>query len=300
MTWLNYHHLYYFWSIAKEKSIANASRKLNVTQSSLSSQLKQLEKSMQVQLFNRIKKRLELTDAGKHVFKVANEIFELGNMLVSEIENNHLGVDFGTIRVGAVSTLSKNVLQFFLSPLIDSGRHRLEVISESHDNLMDTIDDFGLDLLISNRIPKDLNQGMSAHLIHSFSYCLVSKEKVSGRVPILNLIAENGIYIPKTNSVNKNSIDLFLKDMKVPAGAIKAEIEDTALLRLMATEGKGVVMIPQIGVYRDLNNRHLHVLQEVDSIQEDYYLIARDQTFNLLNLDVLISLFKKKLIKEKI
>src|SRR5512143_1499920 len=81
MAWLNYHHLLYFWTVAREGSIARATQRLHLTQPTISGQIKQLEDSLGERLFVRQGRRLVLTDTGQVVYRYAEEIFGLGQEL---------------------------------------------------------------------------------------------------------------------------------------------------------------------------------------------------------------------------
>jgi LysR family transcriptional activator of nhaA len=295
MTWLNYHHLYYFYNIAKETSIANASKKLNVTQSSLSNQLKSLETTLDIALFDRVGRKLVLTDKGKHVYGLAQKIFEIGDILVNEIENNQLGKDTKHFRVGAVSTLSKNIQQMFFSPLIKS-KQKLDIFSSDLHSLLDKLRDLEVDLIITNRLPSNLEEKFVAHTIHSFPYCLVSSKKLS-RKDVEVEIKEKGVCLPATDPYNKNKIYDYLKDYGDVKKIVKAEIEDTALLRLFAAEEGQLAIIPKIGVYKDLLNQNLFVVDTLKDVDEKFFLIAREESFELMNIDILINYFKNLLFK---
>ena len=82
MAWLNYHHLYYFWTIAREGTIARAAKKLGLGQPTLSAQLKTLEDSLGRTLFDRTKGRLALSDSGRIALEYADEIFRLGEEMM--------------------------------------------------------------------------------------------------------------------------------------------------------------------------------------------------------------------------
>ena len=79
MDWLNYHHLLYFWTVAREGTIARAGEKLHLGQPAISTQLRQLESSLGAKLFQKSGRNLELTDTGRMVYRYADEIFSLGN-----------------------------------------------------------------------------------------------------------------------------------------------------------------------------------------------------------------------------
>jgi len=82
MNWLNYHHLLYFWTVAREGTIARAAEKLHLGQPAISTQLKQLETALGVKLFQKSGRTLELTEMGRTVYRYADEIFSLGGELL--------------------------------------------------------------------------------------------------------------------------------------------------------------------------------------------------------------------------
>ena len=81
MDWLNYHHLYYFWLVAREGSIARAGEQLHLAHPTISKQLHQLESSFENKLFERVGRNLVLADFGQTVFRYAEEIFSVGREL---------------------------------------------------------------------------------------------------------------------------------------------------------------------------------------------------------------------------
>ncbi|MAZ47089.1 MAG: hypothetical protein CME65_00910 [Halobacteriovoraceae bacterium] len=291
MNWLNYHHLYYFKEIAQEGSIANASRKLQTTQSSLSSQLKSLESSFGFQLFLREGRKLVLTNEGNYVLEVANKIFSLGDALISEISNNQLGHGPMSLRVGSVATLSKNIQQLFIGPMIQ-GATNVEVRSGSTNELYEALNRYEIDFIITDSVNEDKNQSFKNYLIQKFPYCLVSSETHSNE-EYLAAIKEKGLIIPRLEAQAKVNLDLFLKRNGLDNSVIKGEVEDTALLRLFAVNENNIVLIPKIGVYRDLIQGKLRILKHVKDFEEVFYLVTRPETFSLLNLDIYISKFRE-------
>lgn len=295
MNWLNYHHLYYFWQIAHLGSIANASKELNLTQSSLSSQLKNLENSLGFSLFNRIGRSLVLTDEGNYVLKVADKIFATGNALISEIENNQLGKKTAKIRIGAVSTLSKNIQQLFLTPFIGE-KNYMRIWSSDEDVLLSKLAGYDLDFIITDNIDSKGFDSYQKYLIKKFPYCLVTQN--SQGKSYRELILERGLIVPKIEGRIQVNLDLFLKRNEFDKNVIRGEIDDTALLRLMAVNEQAVVLIPRIGVYRDLLDQKIEVLKEVIDFEESFYLVTRPETFSLLHLDLFIAKFRELFNKE--
>src|SRR5512141_1521355 len=91
MEWLNYHHLLYFWTIAKEGSVTKASAQLRLAQPTLSAQLRALEESLGERLFIRAGRRLELTDTGRMAYRYADEIFSLGREFLDAVKDRPTG-----------------------------------------------------------------------------------------------------------------------------------------------------------------------------------------------------------------
>jgi len=117
MEWLNYHHLRYFWVVAKEGGLKRAADKLHVSQPSISEQVKDLEGALGERLFRRSGRSNVLTDAGQVVFRYAEEIFGLGAELVRAVKQRP-GLQFLRFYMGVADALSKLVLNDILKPLL--------------------------------------------------------------------------------------------------------------------------------------------------------------------------------------
>jgi len=128
MNWLNYHHLYYFWSAAKQGGIGKASIVLNLSQPTISKQIQLLEEQLGESLFDRTGRRLVLTDAGHLAFEYADEIFSLGQ----ELQQNMKGIGAARprkLRVGASDLLPKLVAHRILAPVLE-GESKTHLICE--------------------------------------------------------------------------------------------------------------------------------------------------------------------------
>src|SRR3954449_5271280 len=115
MEWINYNHLYYFWMVAREGGVVRASEELMVSQPTVSIQLKQLESSLRHPLFDRVGRKLVLTDSGKIAFNYANEIFSLGQELANALEHQPAGRPL-RLAVGVVDVIPKPVARLLLEP----------------------------------------------------------------------------------------------------------------------------------------------------------------------------------------
>ena len=118
MDWLNYHHLLYFWMVAKEGGISRASEQLHLAQPTLSSQIQKLEKSMGVKLFDRVGRSMVLTDTGQMVYRYADEIFTLGRELTDTLKGMPTR-DALRLTVGVPDVLPKLVVYQLLKPALE-------------------------------------------------------------------------------------------------------------------------------------------------------------------------------------
>src|SRR5512147_3255886 len=112
MARLNYHHLHYFWVVAKDGNLSRAAARLHVSQSALSTQIKQLEEQIGQTLFARVGRTLQLTEAGQVALAYAEPIFASGNELMALLRDGRHR-ERHVLRVGGVATLSRNFQENF-------------------------------------------------------------------------------------------------------------------------------------------------------------------------------------------
>ena len=115
MSELNYKHLHYFWVVAQEGSIVKAGEKLHITPQTISGQISLLEARLGYSLFDRVGKKLELTETGRMVLRYADEIFELGKEL-SQVLRGAPAVGPSEFIVSAASALPKTIVHRILEP----------------------------------------------------------------------------------------------------------------------------------------------------------------------------------------
>ena len=113
---LNFHHLFYFWRVAKLSHLTRAAKELATSQSAVSAQIRQLEDRIGERLFAREGRRLILTDTGQLVMAYADNIFGLGQEMLGRLQGRSAGVT--RLRVGSVSTLSRNYQENWIRPVL--------------------------------------------------------------------------------------------------------------------------------------------------------------------------------------
>ena len=272
MEWLNYHHLYYFWTVAKEQSFTKAALKLRIAQSAVSFQVAQLEDFLGKKLIQRsTSKKLTLTEEGQIVFSQAEEIFRQGKELVDGLKES--GIQ-STLRVGAIGTLSKNLQIRLLRPVIDRADFEITVDVGDTQTLLSRLQIFKLDVILCDvPFPHSEDEPLIQREIAREPICLIAR-KFRQSIPLQVRLAKYGIYLPARSNPVTSELESFLKIQKERI-KIKGYIDDIALLRLLAIETDSVVAIPRIGAARELLNKSIVVQHQFRSMYQKFYLVLR-------------------------
>ena len=161
MRHLNYNHLQYFWAVAREGSIAKASESLHLTPQTISGQLKLLDEAVGQPLFNRVGRRLVLSDTGRVVFEYANEIFSVGAELASIVRGNQM-TGPTTLSVGIVSSMPKLIAERIVAPaMLGEQPVRVRCHESSLEQLLSELAVHRLDLVLSDQpVPDGLGSAL--------------------------------------------------------------------------------------------------------------------------------------------
>lgn len=286
---LNFHHLHYFWMVAKEGHLTRAARLLHVSQSALSSQIRQLEAQLGHELFIRERKRLLLTEVGNVVLEYAESIFTLGNELMATVSGGE-GQATQQLRVGGVATLSRNFQENFLRPVI--GRENLQLILESGslDELLERLAVHKLDLVLSNRpVIAETQRPWRCRRLSRQTVCLVGKPREAGfRFRFPQDLAGIRLLLPGPSSDIRSQFDLVCEDLGVHVD-VHAEVDDMAMLRLLARDTNGVALVPEVVVQDELRGGILQKYCEVPNVHENFYAITAQRHFQPSMLRKLLS-----------
>lgn len=272
MNWLNYHHLYYFWTVARLKSFTKASEELRVAQSAVSHQVSLLEDFLDKKLLLRsTSKRLALSEEGQVVFAQADEIFRQGRELVDGLRS---GILTSTVRGGAMGSLSKNLQVQLLRPILDGDSHQVSIESGDASSLLLRLKNFQLDFVLCD-VPYSYSddEPLIQRQIAKERYCFVA-QPAKRSLTMSSRLEGPGIYLPSKSNPATPEIERYLNSLKLNV-KIKGYIDDIALLRLLALETDSVVATPKIGVIRELAEDKLVVLHEFKQLFQKFYLVLR-------------------------
>jgi LysR family transcriptional activator of nhaA len=279
MAGLNFHHLRYFHAIAETGGLTRAARRLNVSPSALSVQLKELEGQFGQELFERRGRRLVLTEAGRVALDYAATVFQAGDELVRVMRG------FGpaarkSVRIGAVATLSRNFQLGFLKPLIAKPNVELIVHSGSFEDMLEELATDHFDLVLSNTpAPSDGDMAWENHLIDQQPVSLVSRPPGKGeRFRFPDSLKDTPVLLPSRPSGLRVAFDALM-DKKGIRPIILAQVDDMAMLRLLARESEGVTLVPPVVVRDELRTGMLKERCRVPGLSENFYAIARRRRF---------------------
>jgi len=274
-TQLNFHHLRYFWAVAREGNLTRVAQRLRVAPSALSTQIRQLEAELGSPLFEREGRALKLTETGVVVLAYAEEVFGAGEQLVRTLSEGRERAD--VVRVGAVSTLSRNFQKSFVEPLLNAPDARLRVASGTHDELLLRLAAHDLDVVLTTR-------PAAGDIARSVRSRLVARQRVSlvGRPgPVLRFpedLRGREMVLPSPDNDLRTAFDAICAQADVTV-IVVAEVDDMALLRLLAREGRAPTLLASVVVRDELQ---LGLLQEhcvVPGLYEHFYAVSAPRRF---------------------
>jgi LysR family transcriptional activator of nhaA len=288
MAQLNLHHLRLFRAVASDGTLTGAARALNLSQSALSSQIKTLEASLGQDLFERRGRGLVLTEAGRIALDHAEAIFRTADDLTATLRET--GRIRRALRVGALATLSRNFQIQFLQPLI--GRADVEVVlrSGSQQELLRGLEGLALDVILTNVAPA--RDATSHWLVHRLDEQPVSLIGTRGRVgadplDLRHLLATQPLIVPTRETGLRAAFDALVARLQVTP-IYAAEVDDMAMIRLLARADAGLAIIPPIVVRDELMSGTLVEASRLDGISEPFFAVTRERRFpNPLLGDVL-------------
>lgn len=276
---LNYNHLRYFWAVAHEGSLTRAAAHMNLSQSALSVQIRKLEHQIGHPLFERVGKSLVLTEAGKIALDTADTIFDAGNELLNILDGRPRA-SLQILRVGALTTLSRNFQLEFLRPLVGRADVELIVRSGTMRDLLAQLEAHVIDVVLSNSpAPRDARTSFRNHLLDEQPVSLVGRPR-PGQRPFRfpEDLRDEPILLPSLDSGIRAGFDQLMETAGIRP-VILAEVEDMAMLRLLARERGGVSLVPPIVVRDELEAGVLVEHCRIPQLTESFYAIVQNRRF---------------------
>lgn len=296
---LNYHHLYYFWRVARAGHLTRTADALHISQSALSGQIRKLEETLGQDLFIREGRRLKLSEAGRLAFSYAEDIFrqgeELTGLFASGVRPNR-----EVLRVGAVATLSRNFQEGFLKPLL--GREDLELSLQSGhlDELLRRLSAHRLDLILANQpVQGDEQYPWRSRLIARQSVSVIGPPGLTLTQDLSVLLMNRSLIVPGAENSIRQAFDQLCEYHRIRP-TLAAEVDDMALMRLLTRDTGHLSILPPVVVRDELRNGTLQEYGVLPGVHEEFYAINIRRQFEISALSELLSQPRLTALEEEI
>lgn len=271
---LNFHHLFYFWRVAKLGHLTRAAEELHTSQSAVSAQIRQLEERIGEDLFLREGRRLVLTDTGQLVLAYADNIFGLGQEMLGRLQGRMAGIT--RLRVGSVATLSRNYQENWIRPLLADPSVVLTLESGLLEDLTARLLQHQLDVVLANEtVPADPARPLHCRFLGSQSISLVGPasrwQSQSLRIP--EDLEGLDIALPGPRHALRAQFDALCLSAGVTP-RLRAEVDDMAMLRLIARDSGWLAVLPEVVVQDELRAGILVTVGHSTDLQERFYAIT--------------------------
>jgi LysR family transcriptional activator of nhaA len=276
MEWLNYHHLLYFWVVAREGSIVRASQELNLAQPTISGQIRVLEEELGEKLFMRVGRNLALTDTGHMVYRYADEIFTLGRELREALQGRVTDHPM-RVTIGITDVLPKLVAYRLLEPALHiAGPVQLTCQEGKLEQLLAELAVYKLDVVLSDApIGPLVKVRAFNHLLGECSVSFFGAPTLAAvyRQHFPQSLQHAPLLAPTGNTVLRRNLDQWFDEQGLHP-IIVGEFEDSALLKVFGQQGLGLFTAPSVIEAEVKRQYNVEVIGRVDAVKERFYAIT--------------------------
>lgn len=278
MKWINYNHLFYFWTVAREGGIVRAAEELLVSQPTISVQIKELEAAVGHKLFERVGRGLQLTDAGRIAFNYANEIFSLGQEMANALEHQPAERPL-RLSVGILDAIPKPVVRQLLEPALRLAQPvRLICREDKADRLLVDLAARRTDVVLSDApIGSGLQVQGFNHLLGESGVSFFASRSLAAKLKrdFPRSLTAAPLLLPTDHTQLRRSLNLWFDSKRIHP-VVAGEFDDSALMFWFGQSGAGVFpasSIMESTIQRELGVR---VVGRVAEVRERFYAISVD------------------------
>jgi LysR family transcriptional regulator, transcriptional activator of nhaA len=276
---LNYKHLHYFVNVARAGGIIRAAERLHLTPQTLSGQISQFEERLGVALFQRVGRRLELTDAGKLALSYAEEIFQTGTEL-EDLLKNGAEQRFITFRVGIADVVPKFIAHRLLAPVLMLPEAVRLVCHEDHlDRLLADLAIHRLDMVLADRpMPPGTDLKGYSHPLGESALAFMAAPALAARLTgdFPNCLDGAPLLLSGKDSALHGTLPRWLERQGLHM-RIVGEFDDSALMKVFGEEGAGVFPAPAASVPDVMAHYRVVSVGETDDLRERFFLISAER-----------------------
>jgi LysR family transcriptional activator of nhaA len=279
MEWLNYHHLLYFWAVARYGSVVRASRELRLAQPTISGQVRRLEDVIGEKLFERVGRRLVPTPVGRTVFRYADEIFALGRDLMGTLKGRASTQPL-RFTVGVADALPKVLVQKLLEPALQLDKPVQLICREDRavEDFMAELAGQELDLVLADRpIGPGTRSHAFNHLLGACGTTFLASAKLAARLRrgFPRSLEGAPSLLPGAHATVRRSLDQWFENARLRPRLV-AEFDDSALMYAFGEEGQGFFPAPAVFEGELRRRYNVQVVGRV-KVQQHFYAISVDQ-----------------------
>jgi LysR family transcriptional activator of nhaA len=279
MEWLNYHHMLYFWTVARIGSVSRAADELRLTQATVSAQIKSLESALDEKLFRRSGRKLVLTDTGKVVFRYADEIFSLGQEMLGTLKGRPEG-RLARLTVGVADVMPKLVAYQLIEPALKlEDTYRIVCREGTNEELLPALAIHDIDVVLTDSpIDPAINVKAFNHLLGECGMILFGTAKLTAqyRRGFPHSLHGAPFLLPTRNTRARRSLDQWF-DAQAITPHIVAEFEDAALLKVFGQHGLGIFAAPAVVAGEVQSQYDVSVVGRLDDVLERFYAVSLDR-----------------------
>ena len=279
MEGLNYHHLFYFWTVAREGSIARASATLRLAQPTISAQIATLERALGEKLFTRTGRRLELTETGQMTLRYADQIFTLGRELLTGIRNQP-SVRPLTLHVGVAETMPKLIVYRMLEPSLRlPAPIRVVCREDRSERLLADLAVQDLDVVLTDA---PAGPGVKVRVFHhplgecGVSFFAAPRVAAAYRRRFPRALDGAPFLLPRDGSPIRGALERWFADSGVRP-RIVGEFDDSALLKVFGQSGAGVFAAPSAIEAQVRRQYGVRAIGRAEEVRERFYAITLDR-----------------------
>lgn len=245
---INYKQLYYFWNVAKYDGVSRAAQALRLTPQTISGQVNELARSLDVELFERSGRRLKLSSAGRMVFAHAEEIFNLGKELEAIIKGRHQHGEL-LFRVGVSDVVPKSLAYRLLTPAMQIAEPvRLLSFANKLGQLFAELAIHEIDLVIADRpLPAELGVKGFSHFLGESAVAFYGTPELAGQIRDDFPRSLNGapMLLPGSENSMRPALERWFAQLNIQP-QVKGEFDDSALMKAFGQEGIGLFPAPVV------------------------------------------------------
>lgn len=299
MAWLNYHHLLYFWTVAREGSVTRACQVLNLTQPAVSAQIRTLERALGERLFERRGRSLVLTETGRVVYRYADEIFTLGRELQETLAGRPSGRPV-RLAIGVVDSMPKLLAFRLLEPVV-RGPERVHVVlhENSAERLLADLAIHALDVVLSDApVPPTVRAKVYGHLLGESGVTVFGAPPLAAAHRRRFPASLHGapLLLPTTDTALRRSLDQWLDATGVQADVV-GEFGDSAVLMTFGQAGLGLFAAPTVVEAEVRRQYGVRVVGRIPEIRERFYAISAERRLRHPAVQALTSTARRALFE---